>query len=889
MGAGRDPASPPGRRRRRLAARPTRRPGATTDQRIADPPGDRARAAARAPTATPARRRLPQKVRETGDAAFYVQRRRGSSRRALRSRPRDPGALTERGALELSRHDFRGAPARRAAPPAAPRPTSTSRTASSSTRSSSSAATAPAGRALQRMVDRQPDLAAYARVSYFRELHGDLRGARRRDARSPSPPAARRRRTSPTCRRCSATSSSRAAALGARGARLPRGARALPALRAGRGRAGARRGRARRPARRDPARCARSSRALPLPEYVVALGETELAAGRHGAAARRDLALVGAEQRLLARGRREHRRRARALRGRPRRAARAPWRSARRAWAQAPSVRSADALGWALTRAGRPREGLRWARRALRLGSRDPSFLYHAGMAARAAGRPRRSRARWLHARAGARTRASRRCYAPRAARRWRGCDEARSLLAALPSLAALARAAAPAAAHPLGNFSVNHLDVVRGLARPRRRALHPRPGRDPDLPGARPLAAPQVLAAKRAEVARAALTLRVDGRPVALRARGPAAGIAFPPGQGGLQHDARRARLARAASTRARRVELRDGTFPGRVGWQAVVVAAGRAGPRCARACRPSDPTARPAPLPAGAAREPADRRAARLRRRARARHGRARRARPARPPATTRNRARRRLRRRLRRRRRRARGVLVLLLLAAFGWGALHALSPGHGKAMVAAYLVGTRGTARHAVALGADRDGDAHDRRLRARARDARAVAVRPARGPVPVAQPGLGAARSSSSAPRVLRRACARAARHGTISHDHGTTTHSRSPPPRRHEPPHDPAGLLAMGASAGLIPCPSALVVLLGAIAQHQVALGLRADRRLQRRAGRDAHRARARRRQRPGRIARRSARRRIRRSRPPCRRGHRRRRLRVDGARHAEL
>ena len=32
------------------------------------------------------------------------------------------------------------------------------------------------------------------------------------------------------------------------------------------------------------------------------------------------------------------------------------------------------------------------------------------------------------------------------------------------------------------------------------------------------------------------------------------------------------------------------------------------------------------------------------------------------------------------------------------------MHALSPGHGKGMVAAYLVGTRGTARHAVALGA-----------------------------------------------------------------------------------------------------------------------------------------------------------------------------------------
>src|SRR5205807_7078402 len=59
---------------------------------------------------------------------------------------------------------------------------------------------------------------------------------------------------------------------------------------------------------------------------------------------------------------------------------------ARRAWAQAPSVRSADALGWALTRAGHPTEGLVWAHRAVRLGSIDPSFLYHAGIAARGAG-----------------------------------------------------------------------------------------------------------------------------------------------------------------------------------------------------------------------------------------------------------------------------------------------------------------------------------------------------------------------------------------------------------------------------------------------------------------------------------------------------------------------
>ncbi len=45
----------------------------------------------------------------------------------------------------------------------------------------------------------------------------------------------------------------------------------------------------------------------------------------------------------------------------------------------------------------------------------------------------------------------------------------------------------------------------------------------------------------------------------------------------------------------------------------------------------------------------------------------------------------------------------ALVSLLVAAF-WGAAHALTPGHGKALVAGYLVGTRGQPRHAFALGA-----------------------------------------------------------------------------------------------------------------------------------------------------------------------------------------
>jgi ABC-type nickel/cobalt efflux system permease component RcnA len=46
---------------------------------------------------------------------------------------------------------------------------------------------------------------------------------------------------------------------------------------------------------------------------------------------------------------------------------------------------------------------------------------------------------------------------------------------------------------------------------------------------------------------------------------------------------------------------------------------------------------------------------------------------------------------------------GVALLGLLIAAMLGSVHALSPGHGKTIVGAYLVGSRGTARHAAFLG------------------------------------------------------------------------------------------------------------------------------------------------------------------------------------------
>ena len=330
-----------------------------------------------------------QKVRETADPAYYL-RASLALRRALTLRPDDPGALTERGALELSRHDFRAALSDalrvRALAPEVNKPFGVLVDALVEL-----GRYGAAGRALQEMVDRRPDLAAYARVSYFRELHGDLAGAasalRLAIAAGGDVPenAAYVQALAGDLDLVRGEPVAAARAYREALAQLPHYGPALYGL----ARTEAARGRLGRAIAQLRALTAR----LPLPAYVVALGDFELAAGR-GAAARRDLALVGAEIRLLrvagvntdvdlALYEADH--------GSPRRGVVL----ARRSWAQAPSVRSADALGWALTRAGRPRSGLAFQRRALALGSRDPSFLYHAGSAAAAAGESDAARA-WL-------------------------------------------------------------------------------------------------------------------------------------------------------------------------------------------------------------------------------------------------------------------------------------------------------------------------------------------------------------------------------------------------------------------------------------------------------------------------------------------------------------
>jgi nickel/cobalt transporter (NicO) family protein len=157
----------------------------------------------------------------------------------------------------------------------------------------------------------------------------------------------------------------------------------------------------------------------------------------------------------------------------------------------------------------------------------------------------------------------------------------------------------------------------------------------------------------------------------------------------------------------------------------------------------------------------------------------------------------------------------VILASLAAAFFWGMAHALSPGHGKTIVAAYLVGRRGTPWHAAALGG-------------------IVTVTHTIGVF-----GLGLVTLALSqfivpdqlypwlnlvsgvlvvaiGATVFR---SRFRHRRAHAHNHDRHHHHDDEAPSR-------GSLIAVGISGGLLPCPSALVVLLAAISLHRVAFGM---------------------------------------------------------------
>jgi ABC-type nickel/cobalt efflux system permease component RcnA len=176
---------------------------------------------------------------------------------------------------------------------------------------------------------------------------------------------------------------------------------------------------------------------------------------------------------------------------------------------------------------------------------------------------------------------------------------------------------------------------------------------------------------------------------------------------------------------------------------------------------------------------------------------------------------------------------GVILIGLLIAFALGGTHAMSPGHGKTIVGAYLVGSRGTAKHAAFLGVTVT-ITHTLGVYALG----LVTLFASRYVVPetllpvlsFVSGALVVAIGLSLFTKRLRVALGVAAHdhdhlHSHEGHDHGASGHTHLPPGADGSQVTW-RNLLALGVSGGIMPCPSALVVMLAAISMNRVGYGL---------------------------------------------------------------
>src|SRR6202453_4624468 len=185
----------------------------------------------------------------------------------------------------------------------------------------------------------------------------------------------------------------------------------------------------------------------------------------------------------------------------------------------------------------------------------------------------------------------------------------------------------------------------------------------------------------------------------------------------------------------------------------------------------------------------------------------------------------------------------VLFSAALIAAGLGALHALEPGHGKTIVAAYLVGSRGTARHAVLLGIVVTA-AHTAGVYLLG----ALTLYASRYIVPEQlYPWLGAISGLSVAGLgifiFLRHWTGVSGEHSHTPGDHhshwflsifkptgfqqSADRNSVSAAPSQNETRSvSLRELWVLGITGGIVPCPAALVVLLSAFSLHRIGFGL---------------------------------------------------------------
>jgi len=361
-----------------------------------------------------------QRGRETADATFNAKAL-VAYEAALRLDPRNAGATLGLGTLALAKHDFAGG-LRWGQRALALEPASVAPYAAIVDAQVELGRYGDAKRSLQRMVGLKPNLASYSRISYFRELHGDLDGALEALELAASAGGGTAENVAYVETLLGNLQFQRGRIGAAELAHRAALNRAPGFLNARVGLATIAASRGNLDAAIDGYR--RAIEVSAVHEFNVLLLEAQLAAGREADAEQtkaeiRKYQAIERDQRgvdtdvELAIFEAEH--------GSPERAVEL----GRAAVATAPSAPAADAYSWALTHAGRGAEALRWGRRALRLGSEDPLFLYHAGMAAKAAGEPALAR-RWLE-RALARNPRFSPWHAPRARAALRALDAPRA------------------------------------------------------------------------------------------------------------------------------------------------------------------------------------------------------------------------------------------------------------------------------------------------------------------------------------------------------------------------------------------------------------------------------------------------------------------------------
>jgi tetratricopeptide (TPR) repeat protein len=321
-----------------------------------------------------------QRTRETGDPSYYTKAEE-LFERAIAANENHDAAWTGQASLAMSRHEF----------------TSARELANQAIRRNPGSAAAHgiladalielgeydlAVQALDTMVWLKPNISSYSRISYLRELTGDIIGAEKAmqmaidagapDAENTAWCIVQLGNLYLSSGRASEAYQAYRAALG----RFPDYIHAYAGL--------AKVAVAKRDFEEAVRHYEKAIWSVPLPEFLINLGELYLRMGRR-ADAQRQFETVDAIQKIY----RSNGVAADAVlalfeadRGDVKRAlvmAAAEWKKTK-------SVKTADVYAWTLFRAGRYVEAQEMIQQALRLGTKDPLFLFHAGMIARSRG-----------------------------------------------------------------------------------------------------------------------------------------------------------------------------------------------------------------------------------------------------------------------------------------------------------------------------------------------------------------------------------------------------------------------------------------------------------------------------------------------------------------------